>query len=352
MTNLFSGSKVLVTGGAGFVGTNLVRALLDLEASNITIIDNLLSSDISNIPSNDVVHFVLGSAGDLRILSKLDDDYDYVFHLSCFHGNQNSIYDPIQDHENNLKPTLALFNSLRDQKSLKAVVYAAAACSVAPKTYDNPLETTEEQPIVLDQDSPYSISKLVGEMYARFYNRSYNLPVVSARFSNVYGPSECLGAGRWRGTESTIWRNVTPTFIWKAINHEPLVLDAGGETTRDFIYVEDLVQGLLRCAENGVPGEAYNLATGIQSSMKTLATVILDYTNSHSPLTLREARTWDRSGKRFASTQKSKQKIGFEASVKLEQGLHLTIDWTYKNIDRIKGFINQHYIYTGKKYEI
>ena len=93
-------------------------------------------------------------------------------------------------------------------------------------------------------DSPYSISKLVGEFYAVYYHERHQLPTVRARFQNVYGPREILGAGQWRGTPATVWRNVTPTFVYKSLLGESLPLEGDGDPTRDFIYVDDLVEGL------------------------------------------------------------------------------------------------------------
>src|SRR6185436_10816563 len=106
------------------------------------------------------------------------------------------------------------------------------------------------------------ISKVVGEFYSVYYHTQHNLPGVRARFQNVYGPWEVLGAGQWRGTPATVWRNVTPTFIYKALKHQALPVENGGIMTRDFIFVSDIVAGLIACALRGTPGEAYNLATG------------------------------------------------------------------------------------------
>ena len=107
---------------------------------------------------------------------------DYAFHLACYHGNQSSIANPLADHENNTLTTLKLFERLKDIESLRKVVYAAAGCAVAEKTYDDAVATTEEAPVSLFHDSPYSISKLIGEMYGNYYHRTHGLPFVKARF--------------------------------------------------------------------------------------------------------------------------------------------------------------------------
>lgn len=343
MTELtFKNSKVLIVGGAGFVGSNLAHKIINENPRQIIIIDNLLSSDASNIPENENVQFSFGSVTNERILRSIPNDLDYAFHLACFHGNQSSIADPFADHENNTLTSLKIFDRLKEINSLKKVVYAAAACAVAEKTYDEPKATTEDQPVTLYHDSPYSISKIIGEMYGNYYFQQFGLPFVKARFSNVYGPREILGAGQWRGTPHTVWRNVTPSFIWKALNGERLPLDNGGNTSRDFIFVGDLVQGLMRCALRGSRGEVYNLATGKETTILELARIINELTANESPLDLRPSRDWDRSGKRFASTDKSKQELGFASQVGIYEGIKETVLWTKNNYELIRLNIKRH----------
>jgi UDP-glucose 4-epimerase len=329
MVNNFLGSRVLVVGGVGFVGSNLVHQILEQDPREIIVVDNLLSSDVSNIPSDSRVRFVFGSITDDQILGNLPDDLDYAFHLACYHGNQSSIANPLADHDNNTLTTLKLFERLKDIKSLKKVVYAAAACAVAEKTYDTPTATTEDQAVTLYHDSPYSISKIIGELYGNYYFERHQLPFVKARFSNVYGPREILGAGQWRGTVHTVWRNVTPTFIWRSLNGDALPLD-------------NMARGLIACALKGEPGEIYNLATGKETSILELATLINQYTGNETPLDLRPARDWDRSGKRFASTEKAKDILGFEARVSISDGLERTVNWTKSNQELIQRCIKKH----------
>ena len=342
MSLSFCDQKILVVGGAGFVGSNLVHMLLNENPRKIIIVDNLISSETVNIPNDERVEFKYGSITNEKILASLPDDIDFAFHLACFHGNQSSIADPFADHENNTLTSLKLFDTLSRQQNLKKVVYAAAACAVAEKTYDSPSATTEDQPVSLYHDSPYSISKIIGELYGNFYFQQYDLPFVKARFSNVYGPREILGAGSWRGTPHTVWRNVTPTFIWRSLNGERLPLDNGGNASRDFIFVEDMARGLMACALRGAAGEVYNLATGRETSILQLAEIINTYTGNTAPLDLKPAREWDRSGKRFASTQKSEKDLGFTAQVSIADGLSQTVKWTIQNKDFIRQSINKH----------
>jgi UDP-glucose 4-epimerase len=349
MNDSFSGARILVTGGAGFVASNLVAELLESGVERIVMVDNLLSSDVSNVPLDPRVEFILGSIADDAILQRLPRDLDYVFHLACYHGNQSSIADPIADHDNNTFTSLKLFNTIKDFGGLKKVVYAAAGCAVAEKTFDDAHATTEDAPVSLYHDSPYSISKLIGELYGNYYFARHGLPVVKARFQNVYGPREILGAGRWRGTVHTVWRNVTPTFIWRALNQEALPLENGGNASRDFIFVEDMARGLIACALRGNAGEVYNLASGVETTILELARTINELTHNATPIDLRPARDWDRSGKRFGSTQKAADALGYRATVPLREGLQRTINWTVANRSTIQRCISQHDVFMKSK---
>lgn len=343
MSNLnFNNKKILVVGGAGFVGSNLVHQVLEQSPLKIIIVDNLISSEAVNIPLDKRVQFIFGSITNDQILTALPEDLDYVFHLSCFHGNQSSIADPFSDHENNTLTSLKLFDRLSKIKNLKKVVYAAAACAVAEKTYDTASATTEDQPISLYHDSPYSISKIIGELYGNYYFQRYQFPIVKARFSNVYGPREILGAGQWRGTIHTVWRNVTPTFIWRSLNREALPLDNGGNASRDFIFVEDMARGLMACALKGKEGDVYNLATGKETTILELAKLINQFTDNITPIDIRPARDWDRSGKRFASIDKAKKELGFTAKIDIFEGIKKTVEWTKTNKELIERSISRH----------
>jgi nucleoside-diphosphate-sugar epimerase len=221
-------------------------------------------------------------------------------------------------------------------------VYSASGCTLAEHTYGDAEPTTEDGPVPLDLDSPYQISKVVGEFYSVYYHRMHGLPTVRARFQNVYGPREILGAGRWRGTPATVWRNVTPTFVYRCLRDLPLVLDNGGLASRDFVYVGDVVDGLLLCATRGSSGDVYNLASGRETSILNLAETIRTLTGSRSEVEVGPARNWDRSGHRFGSTEKGREQLGFEATTTLEDGLRETIAWTRDQRELIDACIGRH----------
>lgn len=338
----FEGATLLVVGGAGFVGGNLTRELLGREVESVLVVDNLLSAERENVPADERVQFVEGSIADDGVLDSLEDRFDYVFHLATFHGNQSSIADPLADHENNLLTTLKLFERLKVFGRLRKLVYAASGCTLAPHTFDEAEAVVEDGPVPLDLDSPYQISKVAGEFYAVYYHRQHGLPTVRARFQNVYGPGEILGAGRWRGTPATVWRNVTPTFAYRALKGMPLQLENEGQATRDFIYVGDIVEGLLRCATAGAAGDVYNLASGEETSIGELAETINRLSGNPAGVQLLPGRPWDRSGRRFGSTEKARRELGFEADTPLGEGLRRTVEWTRDHVATIDACIARH----------
>ena len=342
-TNICS-YKIIIVGGAGFVGSNLVKMILkNYPEASVLAIDNLMSAEKTNLPlENKRLTFLKGSITDDNILKQITDDVDYIFHLATYHGNQSSIYDPIADHANNTFTTLRLFNWVKNFKNLKKIVYSSAGCAVAEKTFDDAKATVEQEFTSIKHDSPYSISKIIGEFYSVYYYNQHKVPTVRARFQNVYGPGEILGAGQWRGTPATVWRNVTPTFIYKALKGINLPLENEGIASRDFIFVEDICRGLIACAFIGQPGEVYNIASGKDITIAEWAKLIVELTRSNSKLELLPRRSWDNSGKRFGSTVKSESEIGFKASVDYRTGLEITINWTKEHLDFIEATMRKH----------
>jgi nucleoside-diphosphate-sugar epimerase len=336
------GSSLLVVGGAGFVGGNLVRMALEAGCARLVVVDNFLSSERGFVPDDARVRLIEGSIADGAVLRRIADEFEYVFHLATYHGNQSSIADPIADHDNNLVTTLKLYEHLKGRSRIRKVVYAASGCTLAPHTFEQAQATQEDGAVPFDLDSPYQISKVVGEFYSVYYWRQHRLPTVRARFQNVYGPGEILGAGQWRGTPATVWRNVTPAFVYRALRRQPLTVENEGRTSRDFIFVEDIVRGLALCALEGQPGDVYNLASGRETTILELAQTVNRLADNPAPLAFLPPREWDRAGRRFGSTDKAKRALGFEARVELEEGLKRTIAWTKANLDLIESCMARH----------
>ncbi len=337
----WAGKRILIAGGAGFVGSNLACALLAGDPGEVVIVDNLLSAERENVPADPRITFIEGSINDDTVLADIPRDLDWAFQLTTYHGNQSSIADPLADHEHNTMPTLNLLEALRDA-GVQKIVYAGAGCTVAEKTFDGASATTESELVSLWLDSPYQISKIVGEFYCNYYFMRHGVPAVIARFQNVYGPGEILGAGRWRGTVHTVWRNVIPTFIYKSLTGEALPVENGGIATRDFIHVQDIVHGLIACADSGRPGETYNLASGVETSIAGLARLIDEITGNRITPAPAPARDWDRSGQRFGAPEKAREELGFAAKVALRGGLESTVHWTRENLKWIERCMARH----------
>jgi UDP-glucose 4-epimerase len=329
----------VVIGGAGFIGSWVVDEILKDPSTRVTIIDNLISSEKWNISLDPRVIFIEGSAADVNVLKSIQGNVDFVYQLACFHGNQNSIARPLEDFENGLKTTLVTLEWVKQNHLNARVIYAGAGCAVAEKTWDIPVPTAEKDSTSLLHDSPYSISKITGEMYCSYYALQHSIDVIRVRFQNVYGPREILGAGDWRGTDSTIWRNVVPTFIYRALKNQKIV--ANPNASRDFIYVKDLVFGISLAKEKGESGSVYNLGSGNEVMISELAEKIIKETGSQSAYEVNYNRSWDRSGRRVANMEKTRNEIGFMARTSIDEGISETVDWFKSNLDLIEKCVNK-----------
>jgi len=233
--------------------------------------------------------------------------------------------------------------ALKDNKKIKRFIYSSAGCSLGTINENGEKFITEKEEVSLNLDTPYQITKITGEQYCNYYHKQYNVPVVRARFQNVYGPSELLGAGIWRGSEATIWRNVIPIFMYRALRNEPLNINGTGNESRDFIFIDDICEGLISCAIiQDINGDVFNIATGKSTTIKKLAECIVDISDSSSKITYIPKRKWDNAFQRYASSIKSKEILGFEAKVEIEEGLEKTFDWTKNNMNLIEKTIKKH----------
>ena len=332
----------VVIGGAGFVGSWVVDEILKDPSTRVTIVDNLISSEKWNISLDPRVTFIEGSAADVSVLKSIKGNVDYVYQLACFHGNQSSIARPLDDFENGLKTTLVTLEWVKNFNPQARVIYSGAGCAVAEKTWDEPTAIEERESTSLLHDSPYSISKITGEMYCKYYSNQFGLNIVRVRFQNIYGPREILGAGIWRGTVNTIWRNVIPTFIYKALNNYEIDIFAAENASRDFIYVEDVARAVVIAALDGGDGSVYNIASGEEVIIGDLLKTIINKTESKSTVNYRSKRSWDNSGRRLGDASKIFKDLGFKPKIPLSLGLDLTINWTLKNLDSIIESITKH----------
>jgi len=320
---------VLVTGGAGAIGSNLIIALSKLVGNNgkILILDNLSAiktKDPWNVTPLPNILFVLGDVRkDVDLKRVFKEEPSMVFHLAAFFANQNSIDYPETSAEVDVIGQVKLLEYARISK-IEKFIYASSGCAIYGSYPQLPLK---EEFISMHLTTPYQINKMTGEMYCNFYHHHYELPIVNCRFFNSYGPGEAPGQ----------YRNVIPNFIFWAMNGIALPITGTGEETRDFTYVLDLVQGLIKAGyyEKAV-GENFNLASGKEICVKDLAEMVNKATDNKEPIYFRERRKWDTKPRLLASIDKARDLIGYEPFVEFDDGFQANIEWFKDNWKKIR----------------
>jgi len=320
----YSGKRILVTGGAGCIGSNLIRALLKADPEKIIVIDDLSASFEWNLPKEEKIVFIKGSIlNEEKMKRAFSFKPHYVFHLAAHFANQNSVDHPETD---------LLVNGLGTLKTLQYAhlvgverfVFASSGCSVYGSQAPLPLR---EDYVSLHLDTPYQINKLVGELYCNYFYDYYRLPVAIARYFNVYGPGEVPGK----------YRNVIPNFMWWAMNKQPLPITGTGEETRDFTFVEDIVDGTLRMGVvKEAIGEAINLASETETRVIDLANWINEMTGNDAGVVFKPRRDWDKVVRRRASIEKARKLLGYEPKTDMKKGLKKVYDWFRENWENIE----------------
>lgn len=326
MSNYLSDYKdkgILITGGAGCIGSNLTRALIRAKAAKIIILDDLSAAEQWNIPNAPNVVFVRGSVLDEKVLkSVFSQRLDFVFHLAAHFANQNSVDHPETDLLVNGLGTLKVLEYSKLNKAGK-FIFASSGCSVYGSQAPLPLK---EDFVSLHLDTPYQITKLLGELYCNFFYNYYGLPVVICRYFNVYGPGEIPGS----------YRNVIPNFIWWALQQQSLPITGTGEETRDFTFVEDIVDGTLRAGI--IPeavGDAFNLASETETTVTDIANMINELTGNLNGVEFISRRDWDKITRRRASIEKARKVLGYAPKMKMKEGIKRTYDWIVENREQI-----------------
>ena len=314
---------VLVTGGAGAIGSNLSRTLAELGAK-VVILDDLSSSESWNVPSLPGILFVEGDILDeVKLKRVFFERPRIVFHLAAFFANQNSVDHPERDLMVNGMGSLRMLE-YSVFTGVERFVYASSGCSIYGS--ESPLPLREEF-MSMHLSSPYQITKMLGELYCNFFYNHYGLKVVKPRFFNSYGPGEAPGQ----------YRNVIPNFIYWAMKGLPLPITGTGEETRDFTYLEDIVDGLLRAgAMESAVGQEFNLASGKETRVKDLAHMINEATGNKAGMRFTQRRKWDTKPRLLASIDRARELIGYEPKTSFEDGLKHTIEWFKKNWEKIE----------------
>jgi UDP-glucose 4-epimerase len=305
--------RVLVTGGAGFIGSELVHQLA-AGGAVITVVDNLVNGRRENLEGTprDLVRLAVADIRDGERMSELMGEVDIVFHLACL-GVRHSIHSPHENHEVNATATLQLL-SLAKEKGVERFVYVSSS-----EVYGTALRVpmTEEHPTF--PMTVYGASKLAGECYARAFYRAYSYPTVVVRPFNTYGP---------RSHHEGDSGEVIPKFMLRCETGRPMVIFGDGTQTRDFTYVADTARGILQVgfADEAV-GETLNIGSGYEITINELAREIASVLGCpDAPVTHEAPRPGD-TLRLYADITRARQLLGFEPEVSLRDGLTRLREW-------------------------
>ncbi|ACV11180.1 NAD-dependent epimerase/dehydratase [Halorhabdus utahensis DSM 12940] len=299
-----SGQTVLITGGAGFIGSHLADALV--EHNDVIVLDNLSTGKRENVP--DGATFVEGDVRDADVVADVSDGVDLIFHKAAVVSVERSIDEPAFSHEVNFDGTLTLLEAAR-RVDARVVFASSAAIYGDPDT----LPITESDPV--DPQSPYGIDKCAADQYLRAYHDLYGLETVALRYFNAYGP---------RQTASD-YSGVISIFGEQARAGEPITVNGDGTQTRDFVHVSDVVTANLLAATTEHVGTAYNIGTGGETSIRSLAETIQATVGTDSPIVHGDPRPGDIQRSR-ADITTARERLGYEPSVPLETGLATLFD--------------------------
>ena len=320
----YEGKTVLVTGGAGAIGGNLVRRLNDLNTAKIVILDNLSSSNEWSVPVGPKIQFIRGDIlDDEKLKFTFKDKPEIVFHLAAHFANQNSIDNPETDLMVNGMGILKVleFAHLTD---VARFVYASSGCGVYG------LESTipyEEPDVSISLHTPYQVTKLLGELYTNYYHNLYGLPIVNTRFFNSYGPGEVPGR----------YRNVIPNFFYWAMQGKALPITGDGTETRDWTYVGDIVNGLLAAgAKEEAIGEALNIGSGTETRVVDMAQEVNRLTGNTLGVIHIQRREWDAKTRLISSIDKAKRLLGYRPRTTFNEGLKHVHEWFVENWEDIE----------------
>jgi nucleoside-diphosphate-sugar epimerase len=320
----FKNKTVLVTGGAGAIGGNLVRVLDGFDTKKIIILDNLSSSYEWNIPYSPKIQFIRGDIlNDENLKWAYKSKTDIVYHLAAHFANQNSVDNPEKDLMVNGIGILKVLQYAQ-LVNVERFVYSSSGCGVYGLDSKMPFE---EHDISIHLHTPYQVTKLLGELYTNYFNNLYTLPTVNARFFNSFGPGEVPGK----------YRNVIPNFFYWAMKGHPLPITGDGTETRDWTYVGDIVNGLLAMGvrEEAI-GEAFNLGASKEQRVIDMAKRVNKLTGNKAGIVYRERRDWDVKTRLLSCITKAENKLGYRPQMKFEDGLKETHRWFVKNKDMIE----------------
>lgn len=317
--NCYANKRILITGGVGCIGSNLVRTLLKAGTERIVVIDDLSAAYEWNLPKDSKVVFIHGSVLDEEKMKRaFSFKPHFVFHLAAHFANQNSVDNPETDLMVNGMGTLKVLE-YSHLVGVERFVYASSGCGIYGSDSEIPFE---EHDVSMKLYTPYQVTKMLGELYTNYFYNLYGLPIVNARLFNSYGPGEVPGK----------YRNVIPNFFYWSLNRQPLPITGTGDETRDFTYVGDIVNGLLAMTyRDEAIGEAFNLGTGREIKIRDLANWVNELTGNEAGIIFKERRDWDKKTRLLASIEKARKLLGYEPQMSFREGLKHVHQWFTEN---------------------
>lgn len=310
--------KIMVTGGAGFIGSNLVERLLkDERVSAVRVLDNLATGTLENIKeffSNSKFQFSEGDIRDYETCMIACEGMDLISHQAALGSVPRSIKDPITSNNVNITGTLNIFTAAKE-KGIKRVVFAASS-----STYGDHPGLPKKEDIIGKPLSPYAITKYVNELYAKVYGDLYGLETIGLRYFNIFGP---------RQSPQGPYAAVIPIFITHLLENKPPVINGDGSHSRDFTFVENAVQANLLALftnnKNAV-NQVYNIACGKRTSILELFELLAGFASSTVKPSFGPERTGDVKNS-LADISKAERLLGYSPSVSVEEGLKKTFEW-------------------------
>ncbi len=306
--------KILVTGGAGFIGSNLVKALTLDKTIHVRVLDDLSNGSLDNLAEvQKRIEFIQGSVTNLVTTKKACSNIDVVFHLAAKISVDDSIKNPISTNSVNIEGTLNVLSSAQDN-NVKKVIFSSSA-AVYGSTDQVPInETTTPSP-----ESPYALQKYVGEKYCSYFSTYKELCTVCLRYFNVYGPHQ---------QESGGYAGVIYKFIHNALNGQTITIEGDGEQTRDFIFVEDVVNANIAALRSSIKfkGNVYNIGTQKETPIKKLAETVIALSGNDITIAHSQQRPGD-IRRSCSNTSLAKNDFGYTSNIPLQVGLDKTIAW-------------------------
>lgn len=318
--------RILITGGAGFIGSNLAATLLrDEKITLVRVLDNLATGSLDNInelTSHPRFEFINGDIRDFNSCSQACEDIDYISHQAALGSVPRSIKDPLTTNDVNITGTLNIFTAAKE-KNVKRVVYAASSSTYGDHPGLPKIEDQIGKPL-----SPYAVTKYVNELYARVYADLYKMQFVGLRYFNIYGPKQ---------NPQGPYAAVIPLFIKGILENKPPVINGDGSHSRDFTFVSNAVGANIAAIFTGnekAVNQVYNIACGHQTSLQELFTELKKLAGSsmnpeHGPERAGDVKH------SLADISKAETLLGYQAAVGISEGLKLTFDWYKSNPGRL-----------------